>query len=118
MFFFDLGSSKILPSYMISSMSLSIPTARDAYLDRLLAQHVLDFFGLDELGPPAAVEEQMHADAGVDGHGFEELLVRPADDDIVSDVVLVGEVLEAGDQLVEIGDVREVCRSLGDGHTG
>lgn len=47
------------------------------------------------------MKEEVHAKSSVDGHTLEHLFACFPDDDIVSDMVLVGEVLELRHKLVE-----------------
>lgn len=73
--------------------------------DALFPQKVLHVHGfLQHPDLLVAIEHQMHAQAHEDGHAFEHTLVRAPHGDKVSNVVLVGELLELRDELVQPWD--------------
>lgn len=72
----------------------------DTYPDRQVFQHGLNALIVQQPDLRAAVVEQVHAQARVNGHALEEPLAGAADEDVVPDVVRVREVLEAGNEPV------------------
>lgn len=74
------------------------------FADALFTEEILDVFtALEELYLFLAAKEEVHAESSVDGHALKELFACFPVDDKVSDMVLVGEVLELRDEFMEDG---------------
>ena len=73
--------------------------------DALFTEEVLDVFTtLEQFDLFLSTKEKVHAESGIDGHTLEELFASLSVDDIVSDMVFIGEVLELRHDFVEERD--------------